>query len=274
MRIGGRGRRARWETQQFVRRRWPSVDYTFPLGDVGRLGNQLWQIAGTTAIARRHGVEAFFRSNWAYRPFFALPDSRYAGRLKIARCQEAWPYATSVVEEWRSNLQDVSLWTGFESEVLAELQPSQRALDATRPFANLLSYPSTTALHVRRGDYTTKTSFHRPPQITYYEQALAMLRADVPEPTVLVFSDDHDWCRANLRLNADMHLVEGNPDWLDLTLMTRCQHHICALSTFSWWGALLSGNPSPIVPWMNVWPETFRATRPANWREIEVEPEE
>jgi hypothetical protein len=33
--------------------------------------------------------------------------------------------------------------------------------------------------------------------------------------------------------------VSGNPDWLDMAFMSRCDLHICANSTFSWWGAFL-----------------------------------
>jgi Glycosyl transferase family 11 len=155
--------------------------------------------------------------------------------------------------------------------ILGELRPSERAVDEASRFEDLLSLPSSTALHVRRGDYTSGWSFHRPCPSSYYEQALALLQEDVPNATLLVFSDDIEWCRRNLRLDADMHFMEGNPDWLDMAVMSLCQYHICANSSFSWWGALMSKDASPIVPWLsNVSPETFRVARPAHWREIEV----
>ena len=263
--------RVRQQVRQFIHQRMPSADLTFPLGSFGRLGNQLWQIAGTLALARQHGLNAFFRNDWAYRAYFALPSWRYAGRVAIARCQDGWPLASNIAEEWRVYLQDVGLWNGYENEILAELQPSRMAHDATRPFAHLLSLPSSTALHVRRGDYTSGNSFHRPAGLSYYERALAMLREDALDPQLLIFSDDIEWCRENLRLDAEMHFIEGNPDWVDLTIMTLCEHHICAPSTFSWWGAMLSGDPSPIVPWLDVWPNAFRAARPTHWRAVEVE---
>ena len=265
------GIRARRKTAGVIRRRFPSRKLTFHLGSAGQLGNQLWQIAGTIAIARRNGAEAVFRNDWPYRPFFAIPEARYANRLSAARCHEAWPLATSIVEEWRICLQDVGLWAGYEDLILGELRPSERALEEAGRFHELLSLPSPTALHVRRGDYTSGLSFHRPCPVAYYEEALALLQQDAPDATLLVFSDEIAWCRRHLRLEADTHFVEGNPNWLDLTIMSLCRHHICANSTFSWWGAFMSSDPSPIVPWLlDVSPEAFRAARPAHWRELEI----
>ncbi len=44
------------------------------LGQWGRLGNQLFQIAGTYALASDLGVRVVLRNDWPYRRYFALPD--------------------------------------------------------------------------------------------------------------------------------------------------------------------------------------------------------
>ena len=55
--------------------------------------------------------------------------------------------------------------------------------------------------------------------------------------------------------------------------MSQCEHHICANSTFSWWGAYLSTDPCPIVPWLTgAFPPAFRIGHPDGWREIEIAP--
>ena len=41
--------------------------------------------------------------------------------------------------------------------------------------------------------------------------------------------------------------VEGNEDFEELYLMTRCRDFVCSMSTFSWWGAWLNEQPDKIV---------------------------
>jgi hypothetical protein len=71
----------------------------------------------------------------------------------------------------------------------------------------------------------------------------------------LVFSDDIDWCRANL--TGDCLFMERNRDYEDLFLMAACDEHIMANSTFSWWGAWL-GNGLSVMP--RDWGPAFGST--------------
>jgi hypothetical protein len=257
-----------------LRRIAPRQDLTFHLGPtLGRLGNQLFQIAGTYAIASRMGVGVVLREDWPYRSRFSVPDSWFASRFEVLRCTPAWCFATSIEREWRTYLQDLGLWGGLENEIRRLLQPSQYVrLELAERYGELLALPSKTALHVRRGDYVTGNTMHRPCPISYYEQALSLIAAEEPTTSVFVFSDDIGWCRQNLPAGRDAIYIEGNPDWLDLAFMSRCEYHICANSTFSWWGAFLSGDPSPIVPWLvGVFPDALRRIHPPSWREIEID---
>jgi len=70
-----------------------------------------------------------------------------------------------------------------------------------------------------------------------------------PKPKFLVFSDDIQWCKENIKSNPwhDIEFSEGRNELQDLSLMASCGHHIIANSTFSWWGAYLGHNPTKIV---------------------------
>jgi hypothetical protein len=45
----------------------------------------------------------------------------------------------------------------------------------------------------------------------------------------------------------------GLEDWEQMILMSLCDHHIIANSTFSWWGAYFNSNPNKIVYCPSVW---------------------
>ena len=97
--------------------------------------------------------------------------------------------------------------------------------------------PHKTSLHVRKGDYLGHNGFFVDLPVGYYTEAMSLTRGPY-----LVFSDDIDWCRANLP--GDCLFMEHNRDYEDLFLMAACDEHIMANSTFSWWGAWL-GNGLP-----------------------------
>jgi hypothetical protein len=52
-----------------------------------------------------------------------------------------------------------------------------------------------------------------------------------------VFSDDPDWCRANLPIKNNIYILED--EVTSIYLMGKCDHNIISNSSFSWWGAWL-----------------------------------
>lgn len=121
------------------------------------------------------------------------------------------------------------------------------------------------SVHVRRGDLAAAHEGLNKPQIVhgkpvsleYIGSAIARFGAD---HRFLVFSDsskDIDWCRQNLvgqGIPADRLLFsEGHSDIQDMAIMSACDHHIIANSTFSWWAAWLDPNTNKRVIAPSVW---------------------
>lgn len=104
------------------------------------------------------------------------------------------------------------------------------------------------SLHVRRGDYVSNrcaNEVHGVCSIEYYKKAIKYIAEKIANPKFFVFSDDMDWVRENIDIGYPNVLIDHNngfESYNDMRLMSMCQHHIVANSTFSWWGAWL--NPS------------------------------
>ncbi len=107
---------------------------------------------------------------------------------------------------------------------------------------------SSVSLHIRRGDYLNTAQPSNLP-LGYYENAISLLNASVPDACFFVFSDDIAWARENVK-EKNVHFIDwntGSESFRDMQLMSHCEHNIIANSSFSWWGAWLNGNANKLV---------------------------
>lgn len=260
---------------------------TFPrLGDCGRLGNQLWQFASTLGIAAARNEEASFPP-WDYQPFFSAPAELFSNQPGTP-ADEFVPYMD---ERTRIYLQDYALWKDIAPVVKDYLQPSNEALAKLQEYPDFWALePPVCSLHVRRGDnaYENPPGYHPLRAPSYYFSALDALEYE----SVVCFSDDIPWCRETFGDKVDLYFEglarpkEHTPewrtapvlDWIDLHLMTFCQSHIVPNSTYAWWGAFLSDDPSPIYPdnWFGPLLRYVDASLmfPPHWRKFPCEVED
>ncbi|MES3005356.1 MAG: alpha-1,2-fucosyltransferase [Patescibacteria group bacterium] len=132
--------------------------------------------------------------------------------------------------------------TAFSSSVLSEIKTYKE-----KGFA-------TVSVHVRRGDCVTNphaASYQGTVDTSYYDKSYEYLVEKFGEEKLVffIFSDDIEWARANVLTKAKTTCVSRPeiPDYEELYLMTQCDNHVIANSTFSWWGAWLNANPDKIV---------------------------
>ena len=90
----------------------------------------------------------------------------------------------------------------------------------------------------------------------YYFQAITENFKPIEDYNFVVFSNDIEFCKQNFTGDNVWYvepviIPEINPEkvWTDsekedLALMSLCDHHIIANSSYSWWGAFLSKNPN------------------------------
>lgn len=131
------------------------------------------------------------------------------------------------------------------------------------------------SVHVRRGDFVNNpkaNAYHGALSPSYYSDALAHLARTLPTMECFLFSDDIKWVKENLDLGAfKVHFVSHNMgiySYQDMALMSLCDHHVIANSSFSWWGAWLNASQDKIVIAPKYWfvqPINTKDLIPASW---------
>lgn len=133
------------------------------------------------------------------------------------------------------------------------------------------------SIHVRRGDYVAKASASQLLGFVgehYLDRAVDEMRSR-GATAFYVFSDDLEWVAQHFAAD-DMHIVTRSVSVGpagELALMTACQGHIIANSSFSWWGAWLDTRPSLGVivprPWFRHDTESVDDLLPPSWLQLE-----
>jgi hypothetical protein len=100
------------------------------------------------------------------------------------------------------------------------------------------------SVHFRRGDYLQVASLNL--TLDYYNEAISIFLEKFTYFKLLVFSDDIEWCKEVLE-GDNVYFSEGNSNYVDMCMMTLCDHNIVANSSFSWWGAYLNTNKGRVV---------------------------
>ena len=232
------------------------------LGQLGRLGNQMFQFAALKGIARHRGFEYCFpptrnKNEWTDHQLFNAFKFASTSQLNVQFIDVDRPTVMegtfSFNEKFFNECPDwVSIQGYFQTEkyfkhirdeLLKDFEFRDEILEpCTEMMSQFDSAPI--ALHIRRTDYVTNPN-HTALGLDYYEEALKQFG----DSEVLVFSDDPEWCNQQELFSGDRFLIaEGNTNYVDLCLMTLCSGHIIANSSFSWWGAWLSNSKKVVAP--------------------------
>jgi len=116
----------------------------------------------------------------------------------------------------------------------------------------------TISIHFRLGDYLFLPDHHPILPLSYYEYALEYILSRLSKDDnqkrirILYFCEKNDYSivAKNIELlelkfsfySIEFIKVEDDiEDWKQMLIMSLCQHHIIANSTFSWWGAYFHG---------------------------------
>ena len=234
---------------------------------MGGCANQIFQYATGLALARRLGVNLQLDVSWYETAtpdqprlyslgLFKGVDARVVHSLsgQIIR-QEEFPYKPEQFENAPRKCSIVGYWQcekyffTLRDELRWRLLPKHALLpfhcDVERQVAQAGNRSA--FMHVRRMDYVGHP-YHVALPTDYYREAAALIAAKVPDPVFFIFSDEPEWCLANLNLPYKTVIAESSNDGhlgredAGLWLMRQCCHAIIANSSFSWWGAWLGAD--------------------------------
>jgi hypothetical protein len=256
----------------------------------GGVGNQLFQYAAASALCHLHQAHMVVDISWFKKASHRSPSRKFQlsdfielNEVEVVR--SALPPLVRralCVVRGQTQLKDTQVepkefltlapkrtirlrgyWQSeqyFEpiSHLLREALIAQRrvALESAA-WVSADELTDSVGIHVRRGDYVTSSKtnrFHGVCSPVFYEKGLEYVQRLRDVRKVFVFSDDIEWCRRQLRLNADTFFVEHpGSDTDQLKLMSFCSHHIISNSSFSWWAAWLGRSSNQVVVYPAKW---------------------
>lgn len=232
------------------------------LGQLGRLGNQMFQFAALKGIARNRKFEYCIpptknKNEWADHQLFNPFRLSNVSQLNVQFIDVDRPIVSEESFSFDENLfnncpdwvsiqgyfQTEKYFKHIKDEIKSDFMFKDEIINPCKQMISELNSP--VSLHIRRTDYITNPN-HSVLELDYYIRALKEFDKT---STVIVFSDDSEWCNQQELFSEDRFLIsERNSNYVDLCLMSLCSKHIIANSSFSWWGAWLSKEEKVIAP--------------------------
>lgn len=194
----------------------------------------------TRKIIKKTGLRYFLSRHWIEEPHFHFSSEM----LHV-------PDKTYVCGYWQSEKYFEGIAECIRGEFRFREDPSERNSKLMQEIMD--GKDSAISLHVRRGDYVHSravSQIHGHCSTEYYHTAIKYLADRISNPCFYIFSDDADWVRNHLEIPFQHKFVthnRGDSSYEDMRLMSVCQHHIIANSSFSWWGAWLNPSRDKIV---------------------------
>ena len=200
------------------------------IGNGGRLGNMMFNIAALIGIALKNGYTPRIPKGWKYRDQFSIPEEWFGDIVPAPLVKEScYHYDNSIhakltadIVSMQGYFQSPKYWTGYDDEIRQYLTPK-----GSDPMSI-----DKVAIHYRRDDYVGNKNYAQLPVSYYLQQYSEYLNGK----GITGFSDDV----AFIKLHHAGAWAHDDDPIIELRHMIAHRFHIIANSTFSWWAAYLS----------------------------------
>lgn len=223
-------------------------------GKKGRLGNQLFHLAGMIGFAKKYNQELRMPL-WSYRRHFHMPEYIINEGVKGLKpieeedfhyVPEHWSGLASGSWDVNAWLQSEKYWEHCKDAIKEAFTWDPNFAGNVRAGIPIKKLDDCIAISIRRGDYVKNENYDLLP-VSYYMQALMKEFPDFLDRQILIFTDDIAYCKLHFAGLPNVWFAEGLSDIVQLFLMSQCGGFVIANSTFSWWGAYLAELRDPTV---------------------------
>ena len=265
------------------------------LGQMGRLGNQLFQYAALRGLSLKNGYEVAIPNpqtmDWHGQTSLLdqfnieavyLNDDNIS-QIQYMYSEPSWQKYDPTFFEIPDGstiegfFQSTFYFEEFEEQIKKELTPKSELVERNKEFINKIKSENEgyeiVSVHVRRGDNMTngQTGLIQAFETGgMYEQYFNNAKKvfDGKKVKFLIFtggqrfnednSTDVEWCK-NFFNGDEFLFSEGQPQIDDFCRIMLCEHNILShVSSFGWWAAYVNPNPNKIV----VAPEYYHPDEP------------
>ena len=232
------------------------------MGRYGLLGNQMFQYATLFSVAKENGFDfgipyantgdvqfqnlflpncfdnlsAKDSSNVSATNFYMEPDFSFDSKLfNVGDDTDICGY-----------FQSEKYFKKYNDQLKKEFTFNNVILQKAKELKNSIAGPAI-SLHIRLGDYVQQQHNHPVCSLPYYLEASHYFPEYLP---LVIFSDDIENAKKYLEPLQGRNKVffNTNDKYVDMCLMSLCEYHIIANSSFSWWGAWLADSKQTIAP--------------------------
>ena len=189
---------------------------------VGKLGNKMFLLAAAIGLAKENNDEV------------VLSPGKYADLFPMIRQGNTYPEVIYKEKRYEYDKIPYTCNMGLKGYFQSWKYFRNAEYEIRECFDFCFGEQiNATSVHVRRGDYVGNKHY-----VDLYEDTDYYIKAMSKEyGRIIVFSDDIEWCKKRIK-GANIGFAEGD-EIADMKEMARCNKHIIANSSFSWWGAWL-----------------------------------
>lgn len=241
---------------------------------LGQMGNMMFQVATTSALAWDHGADAYFPDLFItpilYQHIFSrckvTPPSN---EISHAVCEPS-PLVFANKIRLNGYFQEERYFAHHRAKLVKLFAPISRDLKyIQKKYGWIVDHPNSVGVQLRFYRREVVDGF---PQ--YGKRYLEKAMAQFPEDSLFVVcSDNIEFARSCVPAWVK-HVVfmENEPSYIDFYLLTLCKHNITSNSSFGWWSAWLNENPHKKVVCPDFWIDcTNEHIYPKDWIRIQAE---